>query len=238
MTTINRVEKLKIQVAAVELLRALKKFCKYRELEELFGIPASLLAKYVKGNTVPSYERAIKLMKLIAEESLERKILNRVLVKDKYGFINIRDSLSDPCIVRLLAYKFMVEKTEFNKVLSVDIDSMPLSSIISTLTNTMLITVTKIREIGLGNYTEETYYTNSPPFLMTLYVPKGAIQKGDKILVVCNVLRTGRTLEAIIRLVEKMGGIITKVLVVASIGNKWTKRLRNIHGKITVLVKF
>jgi len=238
MVSVNRVERLKVQVTAVELLRALKKFCKYRELEELLGIPASLLAKYVKGSIVPSYERALKLMKLIAEESLERKILNKVLVKDEYGFINIRDALGDPYIIRLLTYRFMIEEAEFNKVLSIDIDSMPLSSMISALTNTTLVTVTKTKEIGLGNYAEETYYTDSPPFVMTLYVPKGAIQKGDRLLVVCNVLRTGRTLEALIRLVERMGGSITKILVVASIGDEWTKRLKNVHDKITVLVKF
>jgi len=238
MATINRVEKLKIQLAAVELLRALKKFCKYRELEELLGIPASLLAKYVKGNIVPSYERALKLMKLIAEESLERKILSRVLVKDSYGFINIRDALGNPHIIRLLAYKFIIEEIEFNKVLSVDIDSISLSSMVATLTNTALVTVTKTKEIGLGKYAEETYYTDSPPFVVTLYIPEGAIRKGDKLLVICNVLRTGRTLEALAKLVERMGGNIMKVLVVASIGDEWTKRLKSMNDKITVLVKF
>jgi len=238
MYSTNRVEKLKVQIAAVELLRALKKFCKYRELEELLGIPASLLAKYVKGNIVPSYDRALKLMKLIAEESLERKILSKVLVKDRYGFINIRDALSNPYIIRLLAYKFIIEEVEFNKVLSVDVDSMSLSSMIAALTDTTLVTVTKTKEIGLGEYAEETYYTDSPPFVMTLYIPEGAIQRGDKILVICNVLRTGRTLEALTRLVNRMGGSITRIFVVASIGEEWVKRLKNLSDKITVLVKF
>ncbi|GEM_PF-5715949 len=238
MRAITRLDKLRVQVAAVEQLRALKKFTKYRELERLLGLPSSLLAKYVKGSIVPSYERALSLMRAIADESLERRVLERVLVRDRHGFINIREALSDPAIVRLLAYRFLIEDVEFNKVLSADVDSMPLSSMVADLTNTTLVVVSKAKGVGLERYVEETYYVESPPFMMTLYVPEGAIERGDRVLVICSVLRTGRTLEALIRLIRKLGGTISKIFVVASIGGEWVDRLSDVRDKITVLVRF
>jgi len=220
---LSKREKIQVRLAAVEQLIAIKKHYKYRELEKELGIPASVLARYIKGGMAPSPYRALEIMRKIRQLGYTEKILEKNLIRDPRGFLNMSQTLHDPSIVKLLAYTVLLEETGWNKVLSLDLDSIPLASLIASVTNSFLIVCSRERRVG-GDHVEEVFFTDSPPFVAALYVPAGAVGKGDRILITTSVLRTGRTVEAAINLVSRLGGEISEIVVVASVGEAWKPR--------------
>lgn len=240
MNELNKFDKLKVQLIAVEQLRALKKFYKYKELEDALGIPASILARYIKGEMIPSYERALEIMNKVYKANFINKVLKLKLIVDRHGFLNIREVLSDLSIVKLLAYQIITELTnfEFNKVISMDIDSIAIASLVASHSNSNLVLVSKDKTLGLEKLIEEIYRTDSPPFLMTLYVPEATVSKGDKAVIIGSVLRTGRTLEALLRLLRRVEVNVERIFILVSIGSTWRHRLSNISNRIIIFTSY
>jgi len=56
-----------------------------------------------------------------------------------------------------------------------------------------------------------------------LEIHKDAIQPGQKVVIIDDLIATGGTLEAIIQLVEKLGGVVTKIVVLME--------LEGLHGR-------
>ncbi len=236
--SLTKLDKLKIQIAVIEQLRVLKKFCKYRELEEDLGIPASILARYIKGEMIPSYERAIEIMRKIYEKRLLERVLKNILILDRHGFLNIREALSDSGIMKLIAYRILFEEISFNKVVCMDIDSIPISSLVSSVTETSLVLISKEKIIGSERLVEETIRIDNPPFIITLYVPESALKEDDYVIIIGSVLRTGRTLKALWRLLSRLKVEVIRIFIIASIGNLWEERLKEIKEKISVFVRY
>ena len=81
--------KVKIQALAIDCIRALKKYYTYRDLAKILGISEALLCRYLKGDVAPSPSRALDIIRKIKEEKLLEKIINRILVLDESGIVNI-----------------------------------------------------------------------------------------------------------------------------------------------------
>ncbi|HID15867.1 MAG TPA: hypothetical protein EYP16_03570, partial [Candidatus Atribacteria bacterium] len=69
----------------------------------------------------------------------------------------------------------------------------------------------------------------------TLYIPKGAIRSTDSVLIVDDIIRTGKTLRALTNLVRKSRGKLEGIFTLMAIGKDWRKRI-NVDCPIEVAV--
>ena len=59
--------------------------------------------------------------------------------------------------------------------------------------------------------------------MMALYVPKGIVKKGDSVLIVDDVIRTGETQRALINLVGRAKAEVTGIFALITVGDDWEK---------------
>jgi len=69
-----KTSRVKIQTLAVDSLRSLKKYFTYKELSKVLQISEALLCRYVKGEVLPSVERAWHIINKTIEAGLVEKV--------------------------------------------------------------------------------------------------------------------------------------------------------------------
>ena len=233
----ERLPKVKVQAMAVECLRHLKSFFTYRELSKELGFPEAVLCRYVRGDMVPGPERAWQIVCRAAEVDLLGRLVDRVLVLDESGVVNIYFIAYDRSIVSLAAQRALVEflDLDVSKVLTAAVNGIPLAVAVSNALDVDVAVAKGTRDAGVVDYLEAEYMTPSPPTLRSLYLPKGAVRRGDRVLIVDDLLHSGRTLSALSSLTEKSGGVVVGVFALISVGESWRALVPQTVEKVVVV---
>ena len=72
------------------------------------------------------------------------------------------------------------------------------------------------RDLGVDEFVEQKA-VYSPSSIKYLYLPKSAIRKGEHVLVVDDLVRSGTTIEALARMAERAKAKIVGVFAIASV---------------------
>jgi len=223
----TRYEYLKTQIRAVEFLRLTKSDCSYQELMQLTGIPITVLNRYVKGHILPNPERALAILeKLEKGYDVTRHIMDK-LAFDKGGFLDNTKIVGDTLLLRFIA-NHVVQKLagrRVSKVLTVAVDGIPLAVHIADSFGVPFLYAKKDKEIGVSNFLEETYTVSRAGIQVSLYVPRGSVDKRDSVLITDDVVRSGEQLKALVNLVKKSGAEISAVFVLIAVGDRWKKEI-------------
>ena len=134
------------------------------------------------------------------------------------------------------AYK-LYNNSDIDDVLTVSVDGIPLATYIADILKSKLVIAKPYRDIGVEKYYEETYFMLSPPKITSIYVPKKMLKKRDKVLIVDDLIRTGRTVKALIKIIDKANAKLQGVFTMIAIGNVWEKVLSNYIEKVHPLIK-
>uniref|UniRef100_A0A7C3F516 Adenine phosphoribosyltransferase n=1 Tax=Candidatus Methanomethylicus mesodigestus TaxID=1867258 RepID=A0A7C3F516_9CREN len=227
MSDATRYENLKKQIRAVEFLRLTKGDCSYMELMRLTGIPITVLNRYVKGHILPSPDRAAAILeKLEKGYDVNRHIMDKV-VFDKGGFLDNTKIVGDTLLLRYIA-DHVVQRLagrRVSKVLTVAVDGIPLAVHIAAAFGVPFLYAKKEKEIGVTNFLEETYTVSKAGMQISLYIPKGGIERKDSVLITDDVVRSGEQLKALVNLARKSGAEISAVFVLIAVGEKWKKEI-------------
>ena len=228
-----------IRVHAVELLRLLKKEYTYEELSKMFQMPAPALSRYIQGHVLPRTERAKDIIRKAMEQiDLSSEIIKRLRWTSDGFFDNTR-IVSDTVLLKLIAEKVarnMMEKKP-TKVLTAAVDGIPLATIIAAKMNIDLVYAKKTKEIGIDGFLEETVKVGNSGFLMTLYLPRHALSARDRVLIVDDIIRTGETQKALIRLCKKARAKIVGIFILIAVGDEWRKTLEGEGLEVKYFVK-
>ena len=208
----SRYESLKLRMLTVERLRLIKKSYSYSELSRYTGLPEAVLCRYVKGSVLPSEETAQELWNKIEKlESLSSLLKKRIRFTSD-GYIDITNVIYDPYILEhaahYVAMKFAGRR--INKIMTAAINGIPLAAVIANNLEKKLVVAKTAKEVGIKNFIEVAYPSESSAELRSLYIPKGSIKATDEILIVDDIIRTGRTINALINLIKKAKGKIGK----------------------------
>jgi len=237
----TRYEYLKMQIRSVEFLRLAKEVYSYQELMKLTGIPITVLNRYVKGHILPSPERArLILGKLEKGYDVTRHIKDR-LGFDKGGFLDNTKIVGDTLLLRFIA-NHVVQKLagrRVSKVLTVAVDGIPLAVHIADAFGVPFIYAKKEKEIGVPYFIEETYTVSRAGIQVSLYLPKGGIDRRDSILITDDVVRSGEQLKALVDLARRSGAEIAAIFVLIAVGDRWKKEIDQssnypIHSLVTL----
>ena len=221
--TMSRVADVKTRISSVELLATLKKSYSYRELSAVLGLSAPILSRYVRGHVLPSAARSEKFIATFREKLLRKMLMDSVKVTQD-GSYDISAIVNNVGLLRQIAKVVYSEFSLVNvdKVVTVEVDGVPLAAEVAGEFNVNLAVVRSDRELGVEEFVEQKA-VYSPSTVRYLYLPKTSIKKGEHLLVVDYLVRSGTTIEAMTRIAEKAKAKIVGVFAIASVDQSMQK---------------
>ncbi|MET1101655.1 MAG: phosphoribosyltransferase family protein [Pyrodictiaceae archaeon] len=220
----SKYEALKIRIMASEALRLAKKLYSYRQLSEMIGLPESVIAKYVTGHTVPSLEQATRIL-----ERLEKAINPRRIIASRLselgGLIDLSPVLTDPLLLRIVSLYFYrrFQGDGVTRILVPEASGISLATALAIIFEVPMAIARRSKHNPYEEYIEGAY-VEPPNSYLVFYVPRNSISRRDRILIVDDIVQSGRTLYVMKRIVEKVGARIVGVAALVAIGEEWVKR--------------
>ncbi|HUI23070.1 MAG TPA: phosphoribosyltransferase family protein [Nitrososphaerales archaeon] len=219
----SRVAEVKTRISSVELLATLKKSYNYKELSAALGLSAPILSRYVRGHVLPSAARSEKFIATFREKLLRKMIMDAVKVSAD-GSYDISGVVSNVGLLRQIA---KVVYSQFSpvpvdRVVTMEVDGIPLAAEVAGEFNVYLAVVRAERDLGVEEFVEQKA-VYSPSSIKYLYLPKTAIRRGENLLVVDDLVRSGTTIEAMARIAEKAKAKIVGIFAIASVDQSMTK---------------
>jgi len=219
----SRVAEVKTRISSVELLATLKKSYNYKELSGVLGLSAPILSRYVRGHVLPSAARSEKFIATFRDRLLRKMILDLVKVSAD-GSYDISGVVSNVGLLRQIA---KVVYSEFSpvpvdRVVTMEVDGIPLAAEVAGEFNVYLAVVRAERDLGVDEFVEQKA-VYSPSSIKYLYLPKASIKRGENLLVVDDLVRSGTTIEAMARIAEKAKAKIVGIFAIASVDQSMAK---------------
>ena len=235
----RRLAKVDEQLEAVEMINFAKSIynLSYRELSQILDIPESLLCRYANGDLLPSLETVSAIKERLKPMLDLTEVLRRnVTIKD--GFIDLNNVLFNPYILRLYQRRVreVFSDLPINRVLTAATDGIPLSVMASYALNANLAIAKQYKDIASEEFYEASYIVDSPPRRVSLYLPRHMLERNDNVLIVDDIVRTGRTLNALIELINDAGARLVGISVLISVSKSWIDRLRSSNVRIDVIL--
>lgn len=219
----SRVADVKTRISSVELLATLKKSYSYRELSGVLGLSAPILSRYVRGHVLPSAARSEKFIATFREKLLRKMILDEVKVNPD-GSYDISAVVSNVGLLRQIAKVVFSEfsAVSVDRVVTMEVDGVPLAAEVAGEFNVNLAVARDERDLGVNEFLEQKV-VYSPSSVKYLYLPRAAMKKGEHVLIVDDLVRSGTTIEALARISEKAKAKIVGVFAIASIDQSMPK---------------
>ena len=224
MATASKLEMLKYRLLVVELLRAAKSKFTYRELSRITGFDQTILARYVNGVMIPSYEHALRLWKSLKEYFEPSRVIAES-ISSFGGLLDLTPVLSDPLMLRLIAMEFLerFQGEDITRILVPETSGISLATALSIHFNVPLVVARRRKENPLEDYIEG-HLVESPRIYRIFYVPRRQLTKGDRVLIVDDVVQTGLTLSVMEKIVGEARARIVGVAALVVVGDEWKSR--------------
>jgi len=227
-----KLNRLKIRLLANEMLRLLKPGLSYKVLTGLTGIPESVLCRYVRGNIIPSYEQAVRMLAKISLSIDLDYLLKELVEQEKSNIIDLSRVLKDPYVIRILDIVLLLRLggKSITKILATAEAVLPLATMLGIEMNVPIVLVKRKAYPGIQYYSG--IVPRSPKDTDTLYIDKDLVGKRDNVLIIADVVYTGRTLSTILSLLEKARVSIEDIVVILALGDQWRERLGKYDIKV------
>ncbi|MDJ0273981.1 MAG: phosphoribosyltransferase family protein [Nitrososphaerota archaeon] len=211
----QRLDETKLRLLALETLRALRLRYQLKELAERLGLQQSVLSRYVHGKVMPTTERALAIIEL-ARKDYFPEFFASLLRKTPDGLYDLSQILQDQRILRTVGLytSLLFSGSAVEKVLTVATDGVPLAVHVASELGAQLVIAKPVKDPVYTEFVEERI-VRSPPVVEYVYLPKRAIRRSERVLIVDDFVRSGRTVEALLRFVERSGAVPVGVFAVA-----------------------
>ncbi|PCN50837.1 hypothetical protein B6U99_02450 [Candidatus Geothermarchaeota archaeon ex4572_27] len=219
-------DKVMFKLLVIDLLKLLKSNYSLYELSRMIDEPPSVISRYVNGRILPSDDKAEAMYRRLREIADIPELVRMKLTIDKNGFLNNQSLIGDISVLRVAASAFVDKyRGRVDKVLSPATDGVPFATIMAELLNVPLVIAKTRREVGVKKFLEISFTTEDGA-VMTYYVDRSLIRSRDRILIVDDVIRTGRTHRSLIEMVRRAGATVVGIVVLIVIGDRWKKELK------------
>ena len=222
----NRAEKATLQLQAVAVLRMLKETRTYDELAEVTGLPAGDLNRYVNGHVLPSVDRAEDIVGGVGREELAAELEARIRVDDE-GYVDNSGVVFDQSFLDLVA-PVAAESFDFERpdvVLTAATDGITLGAAMASYFGARVAYAKKSKETAVEEFIESRQRLQSG-IELTYYLPASAIDPGETVLVVDDLIRSGETQELLLDIAERADAELGGVLTLIAVGEEGLERAK------------
>ncbi|AKU06484.1 MULTISPECIES: phosphoribosyltransferase family protein [Haloferax] len=224
----NRAEKAALQLQAVSVLRMLKETRTYDELAELTGLPAGDLNRYVNGHVLPGVERAREVVEGVGRDALADELEARVRFDDE-GYVDNSGVVFDQSFLDLVApvaaNTLNLERPDV--ILTAATDGITLGAAMASYFGARLAYAKKSKETAVEDFIESRQRLASG-IELTYYLPASAIDDGERVLVVDDLIRSGETQELLLDIALQADADIAGVFALIAVGDEGTNRAREL----------
>lgn len=222
----NRSEKAALQLRAVDVLRTLKETHTYEELAAETGLPAGDLNRYVNGHVLPSETRAREVIEGVGEELLAEELDARIAV-DEEGYVDNSRVVFDQSLLSLVppvaAETLNVDPPD--AVLTAATDGITLAAAMARYFGARCAYAKKSRETAVEEFIEARQRLSSG-IEIDYYLPANAIDAGESVLVVDDLIRSGETQELLLDIAASAGADVAGVFALIAVGDEGIERAR------------
>ncbi len=237
MKDTSRILDLKYKLMTIELLNLAKQRFTYRELSAMVHLPETVLSRYVKGHVLPTAKRAEEINKTLQRYmSLDKELLERIHFDDGGYFDNtaiIGDTLLMERAVQHAVGKFAGKRV--TKIMTAAVDGIPLATLLAHRLGVGLLVAKKAREVGVREFIEEIFVPPKTAVVLSLFIPRDAIKKTDCVLIVDDIIDSGETQRAMMKIIQKAKAEVIGIYALVSIGSDWKARIES-AGNVPVEV--
>ena len=237
MKDTSRILDLKYKLMTIELLNLAKQRFTYRELSAMVHLPETVLSRYVKGHVLPTAQRAEEINKTLQRYmSLDKELLERIHFDDGGYFDNtaiIGDTMLLERAVQHAVGKFAGKRV--TKIMTAAVDGVPLATLLAHRLGVGLLVAKKAREVGVREFIEEIFVPPKTAVVLSLFVPRDAIKKTDCVLIVDDIIDSGETQRAMMKIIQKAKAEVIGIYALVSIGTDWKARIES-AGNVPVEV--
>ncbi|MWV39849.1 phosphoribosyltransferase family protein [Natrialba sp. INN-245] len=222
----NRAEKAALQLRAVDVLRMLKETRTYDELAATTGLPAGDLNRYVNGHVLPGADRAGDVVEDLGREALAAELDARIRVDDE-GYVDNTATVFDQPFLDLVA-PVVANAFAFGRpdvVLTAATDGITLAASLASYYGTRCVYAKKRKETAVEEFIEARERLESG-IQLTYYLPESAIDPGESVLVVDDLIRSGETQELLLDIVETADADVAGVFALIAAGEDGIERAR------------
>jgi adenine phosphoribosyltransferase len=215
----NRAEKATLQLQAVRVLRMLKETRTYDELSETTGLPVGDLNRYVNGHVLPGPERA-RVLADIGVETLETELEARISF-DGEGYVDNSALVFDQSFLDLVA-PVAGEAFSFDRpdvVLTAATDGITLGAAMARYFDARIVYAKKTKETAVEEFIEARSRLESG-IELTYYLPASAIDPGQQVLVVDDLIRSGETQELLLDIADIADTTVVGVFTLIAVGSE------------------
>ena len=234
--TVNRYQAIKYRLLVAEALRVAKKFYSYRELSRITGIPEGMLSRYVTGHVIPSIEQAERIWRAL-EKALDPRRIVAERIRELGGLIDLTPILTNPLTLRIISVYFYnrLAGKNITRILVPETSGITLATTLAMVFDVPMAIARRVRDNPYEDYIEGSY-VEPPSHYVVFYVPRRQLSRGDRVLVVDDIIQTGRTLAALRRIVEEAGARITAVAALVVVGDEWRRRagIEEVEALVTI----
>ncbi|MGC9107024.1 MAG: phosphoribosyltransferase family protein [Infirmifilum sp.] len=223
----KRIEEATTQVICHKALKAVRAHIPPKEiLEELnrAGIDVSPvdLSRYLGGLVLPAPDKALQILEAIYKTGLAERVLRVRVHVDSHGVVNVPDIAFDTRILELAsAVAFLLFRGRVDLVVTAATNGIPLASTIASFLGARLAVARRERESPSIKYITTGLFLRDPPSYVHLYLPADSIRRGDRVLIADDLFSTGRTLKAMLNMVEEARGNPIGGFALIAMGNAW-----------------
>ena len=223
----NRSEKAVLQLRAVDVLRTLKETRTYEELAAETGLPPGDLNRYVNGHVLPGESRARAVVEDVGEDLLAAELDARIAV-DGEGYVDNSRVVFDRSLLSLVP-PVAAEKLGIDPpaaVLTAATDGITLAAAMARYFGARCAYAKKSRETAVEEFIEARKRLSSG-IEIDYYLPANAVEAGESVLVVDDLVRSGETQELLVDIARSAGADVAGVFALIAVGEEGVSRAGN-----------
>jgi adenine/guanine phosphoribosyltransferase-like PRPP-binding protein len=170
----------------------------------------------------------------VARRDYFPEFFESLLRRTPEGLYDLSQILQDQRILKTIGLytSLLFSGSAVEKVLTVATDGVPLAVHVATELGAQLVIAKPVKDPVYTDFVEERI-VRSPPVVEYIYLPKRIIRRSERVLIVDDFVRSGKTVEALLRFVERFGAEPVGVFAVAVL-NETARALREKFSGITL----
>ncbi|MDW8041383.1 MAG: phosphoribosyltransferase family protein [Nitrososphaerota archaeon] len=227
---------MRTRLAAIEALSVVKRWWGQKRVAETLGVSPSVLSRYSNGRTLPNRDRAETILRYVLDEVLSG-LVSSLIRRTGDGLYDLTVPMRDPSLLKLIAVTAFTtfKDVRITKVLTVATDGIPCATVVASEIGAELVVAKDWKDPIYDEFLEEKI-VRSPPVVEYLYVPRRALRRNDNVIIVDDVIRSGRTVAALYRIATRSGANVVGVFALASIADSIEKLRTELGVKCPVKV--